>query len=318
MQRQISQTALLLSLFCFFQAILLLPVQGITTESARLDISRDVVQANESAVSQLLPERMSARFRASGDRQFYTENLWEYINGAAESYHSFGFVALAHRDYTGAQGEVTVDVYDMGTPLNAFGIYAAERSPGQTVGSFGTQSYLTEYGLNFFQNRYYVKLSAVAANESAQPLLESLAQVVSDRIGGDLSLPGALRLLPVAGRRPVSERFLGEYPLGHAFLAPAMQAEYSLDGHDTSIVICEAADQADAKGRAVRLRDHFHRLGKVSKAAHIHPGAFHGATSFEGAMLFFTQDRYLIIVVDPPSNPTTLVEKILQRLKEAR
>ena len=58
------------------------------------------------------------------------DNLWEYINGAAELFVEFGVQTCRTADLVSGEVTVTVDLYDMGTPLNAFGVYERER-PGK-------------------------------------------------------------------------------------------------------------------------------------------------------------------------------------------
>ncbi|NOZ60439.1 MAG: hypothetical protein GXO74_02050, partial [Calditrichaeota bacterium] len=51
------------------------------------------------------------------------ENLFEYIDGGADIFLSFGFQQLQVRDFAFDSLQFTVELYNMGTPLNAFGIY---------------------------------------------------------------------------------------------------------------------------------------------------------------------------------------------------
>ena len=52
----------------------------------------------------------------------------------------------------------------MGNPLNAFGVYAAERSPEYKYIPVGAEGYISEGVLNFVQDRFYVKLSGFGEN----------------------------------------------------------------------------------------------------------------------------------------------------------
>ena len=55
------------------------------------------------------------------------DNLWEYINGAAELFVEYDVQTCRTADLSAGDLTVTVDLYDMGTPLNAFGIFVRER-----------------------------------------------------------------------------------------------------------------------------------------------------------------------------------------------
>ena len=64
-------------------------------------------------------------------RSYFPETLFEYINGAAESYLSYDFRELVVADLQkkGTEATLTAEIYDMADPVNAFGIFGAERYP---------------------------------------------------------------------------------------------------------------------------------------------------------------------------------------------
>ena len=75
----------------------------------------------------LLPSSdWSVEWKWDGDPQyFYSENLYEYINGSADLYNSYGFQELVTINYAANEDQyVILDIYDMGTSLNAFGIFS--------------------------------------------------------------------------------------------------------------------------------------------------------------------------------------------------
>ena len=57
--------------------------------------------------------------------------------------------------------DFTLDIYNLGTPANAFGIYAAESSPDYHFLPIGAEGYGTNEILNFLQDEFYVKLSGL-------------------------------------------------------------------------------------------------------------------------------------------------------------
>ena len=54
------------------------------------------------------------------------DGLWELINGAADTFLSYGFETVTVQQYSAGDVTASVAAYDMGTPLNAFGVYRAE------------------------------------------------------------------------------------------------------------------------------------------------------------------------------------------------
>jgi len=99
---------------------------------------------------------------------------------------------------------------------DAFGIYAAERSPTYKFVSIGGEGYRDKGVFNFLQDHYYVKLSGSGANVDG--LLDQFARLLSERIGGVRTLPALLVKLPREHRVPHSEQYVRKDPLGHAFL----------------------------------------------------------------------------------------------------
>ena len=97
---------------------------------------------------------------AQGPPSFYrADTLYEYMDGGADVYLLYNFQVLQHQNFKSGQAELSVDIFDMGSAEDAFGIYAAERSPSYHFLDVGTEAYRSEGILNFLQDRYYVKLA---------------------------------------------------------------------------------------------------------------------------------------------------------------
>ena len=56
-------------------------------------------------------------------QNYFPENLFEYINGAAEIYLSYDFHELIVAQYakSGTESALAVEIYDMGSSTNGFG-----------------------------------------------------------------------------------------------------------------------------------------------------------------------------------------------------
>src|SRR5574340_658280 len=61
-------------------------------------------------------------------RTYTPQTLYECIDGAADLFLAYGFQTLTHGEYGADDAHlITVDVYDMGAPLHAFGVFSSER-----------------------------------------------------------------------------------------------------------------------------------------------------------------------------------------------
>jgi len=184
-------------------------------------------------------------------RAFGPENLFEYINGAAEAYLSYDFRALAVGDYVAdaSKAAVTAEIYDMGTPLNAFGIYGAERFSESRFIDVGSQGYAEDGVLNFLHGRYYVKLLCFDCEGDGSGTLAGFARAfIALTPGEPKGFPPLLRTLPRRGLVANSEKYILRNVLGFAFLHDGYLAAYR-DGdasYDGFLVEAASAEEAEA------------------------------------------------------------------------
>ncbi len=165
--------------------------------------------------------------RAGEVRMYGADNLWEYIDGAAELFVEYGVQSCATADLSSGDLTVTVDVYDMGTPLDAFGVYSRERSgdaiavPGATV-ALVSPPYLAL----MLKGGSYVKVNALEGDltgEAATTLLQALAE----GLPGTAGYPSELDLLPSIGRVAGTEGFHRDGFLGLTELNNCLYSEYA-------------------------------------------------------------------------------------------
>ncbi len=276
--------------------------------------------AIEESLSSLLPKAAEVGAMLSGEQQFYSSNLYEYIDGAADAFLQDDLVAMVHQEYKAPKADVTVDIYNMGKPLNAFGMYAAERSPGYHFVPIGAEGYVNEFILNFFQAEFYVKLSGFSDKPSSAPDLDRFARVVSQKIGAGKAMPKALTLLPTQGLLAHSEKFVNRAPLGHEILSPAIEGSYSLEGSvgadakPTTLLISKAADPVGALQKVSSLRDYFNQSGKVTPAPKVIPDGFRGTNQYEGEVLVFARGPYAILCISPPPHPERFLATVVDHL----
>jgi len=248
-----------------------------------------VLRAQQPPIPAEVKTRLAALLPNGKNRaRFYSSDLYRYMDGGADIYLKYGLAAMAHCEYKRAGVEMTVDVFDMGGPLQAFGIYSAERSPEYHFIPIGAEGYSSESTLNFLQGRYYVRLSAFG--DGAAPALDSFARAISRSIGGDRSLPALLDILPRENRVARSEKYVVQAPAGHDFLAPALTASYRFDGKVTSLVISLAADAREANQRVEQLRSYY--------------------SARQGEVVFFARGRYAILCLHPPADAAAFLAKV--------
>jgi len=269
-----------------------------------------VPPATQEQLLKLLPDSAKLAATTTGVPRFYAADLYEYIDGEAVGYHAYDFIALLNQAYKSKGLDVIVDIYDMGEPANAFGVYASECSPENHFLKIGAEGYLGDTGLNFWQGRYYVKLSGVDQKGNLSSVLESFAQSISERIQEGKTLPLALALFPAEHLVAHSQKFLKKAPLGHDFLAPAFKAAYAWDGKASTLVISWAKDAKEALAQVEQLRGHFGKFGKVELLNGLGFDAWQGTSPYEGSTIFFARGQHAVIFIQPPVNPDSFLKKL--------
>ena len=226
-------------------------------------------------------------------RSFAPVSLFEYINGAAESYLSYGFQELAVADYKSDSGPatITVEIYDMGGNLNAFGIYSSERYPGSRYLDIGAQGYFEEGTLNFFAGRNYVKLLCFDCGLTAEAALKGFAADIEKRLGEEKgSLPEALGFFPPEGLAANSEKFVRQNVLGYGFLHDGYLAGYEVSGQEFELFIVAGGNEAEAKSM---LDQYLAAQAKSGSPAEKSGPGYHVSDRYARNVFLAVKGRYL-------------------------
>lgn len=164
-------------------------------------------------------------FRPVGEVEAYgKDDLWKYIDGAADLFLAYGFRQLEARDVESGDLRLTVQVYDMGTPLAAFGVLSIEGGrdairPG--IGA-GWAASLPEQCL-LAKDRFYVKVDATRGGLS-EASAKAIADAVARALPGSDGPPGEFERLPGGSYAPGSARYTTRGFLGLSEMPPCVHA----------------------------------------------------------------------------------------------
>jgi hypothetical protein len=179
-------------------------------------------------------------FKKSTTYPVYTpENLWDYIDGAADTYLGYGFVDLHVAEYKRGKNVIKLEIYRQADNTMAFGVYSSERSPSFRFLKLGSQGYAVEGAINFFKGNYYVKIRTYSKNQKTLQSAESLATKVADMLPGSSEMPSELSVFPEEGKKVNEETYINESVLGHKFLNKAFKATYQAGNDIFAIFIME-------------------------------------------------------------------------------
>ncbi len=180
--------------------------------------------------------------RGAETRTFVGDSLWEYINGGAELYHSFGFVEVTTADYKSPQAELVLDLYLFESSEGAYGLYSSLRPDDPEYVALGVEGYSTGSSLEFVKGNIMVRLIAYDESEAASAALRGLAGKLATDLPGTVEPPEAFSLLPLENTIPGSDRMVGEAFLGQSFLN-MVYTRYYLVGADTvTLFLIDDAD----------------------------------------------------------------------------
>jgi hypothetical protein len=178
---------------------------------------------------------------------FGPENLWDFINGAADTYLAYGFVDLHVAEYKKGKNVIKVEVYRHSDNTMAFGIYSSERSPSFSFRNLGAQGYTADGAINFFKGDYYVKIRTYSKSAKTIQSAESVALKISNSLKGDTKMPPVLTKFPESGKKINEETYINESVLGHKFLNKAYKAVYEVGPDNFSVFIIENNKPADLR-----------------------------------------------------------------------
>lgn len=257
----------------------------------------------ENKLNQLFPEpHFINGWSLDGRPTHYTpENLYDYIDGEAELFHDYGFRELATLTYYQDSPEDTffvINIYDMGSDLNAFGIYSTYRYPGYDFDSVGVEAIVSDYGLKFYKGQYFVDISMGDATVTIQGAAHAAADTVSKKINAPLTPPDFLNLLPLDHQIDKTLRYVASGMLNQTFLPEGIEAQYQFDGDEISgFIIRFDADDQVAEG-IEELKLFFGESKQLHQDDLSNREIVGIQTPYHGILLCSLHDRYLFGVQD--------------------
>ncbi len=141
-----------------------------------------------------LPQEID-NWKAASQRTFSDSTLYDYIDGGAELFLSFGFEKVYNRIYSRQnQPDLLVDIFYMNTSYDSFGAFT--HTSGKIGKEFGAQSQLTQGAIVFWKSNFYVSIFANPETEESKSVLPKLASSMDESIKGESVLPEVLNYLP--------------------------------------------------------------------------------------------------------------------------
>jgi hypothetical protein len=270
-------------------------------------------------VGRALPDRVAGWARSAQIQLFSPADLWEYIDGAAEQYLSYGVQDVATAKYTNTSGTVVgVDIYRMADSVNAFGIYRQELSPKARPVAIGVEGRAGSSSLKFWSGSFYVKLTASPVG-GGQPELEPLAGAIARGLGEPGVMPPQVDWFPVVGLVPDSIRFAPADALGQSAFTNAFEAKYENPREPSTALVVPFDSEQQAVAAFARYESFLAKAGGMTKVASPGNGGFSANDSFQGFILAVRAGSSLAISLGASDQRTAsaILAEIVKRLPPA-
>ena len=118
-----------------------------------------------------------------GAQEAEGNKLFELINGGAVIFFKHNFRRALFREYTlGGSKSINLEIYQMGSPQDAKGIYTIKIEKGGAKLPFGEEGFLFEYFCMLRQGPYFISITGADATVTVRKALTSIAQQVVHNI----------------------------------------------------------------------------------------------------------------------------------------
>jgi len=148
----------------------------------------------------LAPKQVNGWKSNGAGRMFTADTLHKYINGASEIYKALHVQrVLAQRYMKPDSPHITLDLFEMATPADAFGAYHHDIRAGKSAG-IGQESEYEGATLVFWKGAYIVYITSAKAPDPVRAAIFELGRSVATAIPEAGAPPELLGELPEKGR----------------------------------------------------------------------------------------------------------------------
>lgn len=154
------------------------------------------------------PQEVAGWIMSYDIQTYQGQKIYDFIDGAGEIFMKYNFEVAAAAEYKGpGDAAISVEVYRMKTPEDAYGVYAYYRPAKYDKLDVPQAGYASGITAGVWRNLYYVKVYGLEEMPGVADAVKEFATAVSRKIPGEGNLPLYFRVLDVDGLVKGSERF---------------------------------------------------------------------------------------------------------------
>ena len=260
----------------------------------------------------------------TGIAMYTPSTLENLLDGEAEALRRYNVKECAHAEYApGGVGNqlMTADVFQFGSPTEAYGYYSSQRSPNASIVKIGAEGYKEDTALNFWKGPYYVRLAITASDKAPfQAEMPKLAAVIAAKLTGSTAVPEIVKMLP-AGYTPRTEQYRLSDIAAQSYIRNGMVAKYAKAGQQAELFVAVFPSSSAAKEAFTKYSAYLSKPsnlavgGKVTAPAGLGEKAISLKTKFTGVVIAALKGKTLIgirsVADDPKSQAaaTALVKE---------
>jgi hypothetical protein len=215
-------------------------------------------------------------------RHFTADNLYEYMDGNAESYLAYGFTQMQGVTCKSGENTLVIDISEMVDADAAYGIFSGNRDPGHPIEKIGMGGQVMPRRGTFAKGNYYVEISATPDLDHT-PTLTAFTAAMEKLLEGRSTPPDALAwFLP---EKLVSARMIPESVLGVRLLKRGYVAQYD---QGKAFLVLETSPQSAAAVMS-KLRQRY----PSAQSAQVADEALQLQDKYLGGVCFFRKGKYI-------------------------
>lgn len=154
-----------------------------------------------------LPKQLKGWTAEPRDHLYDEKTIYSYIDGGAELYKAYNMRQCLSRRYTTTKGpSIILDIFDMGTSDDAFGVFTHD-TDGNVI-DIGQDARYRSGWLSFWKYRYFVSIYMEEETVAAEKAVKALGREVAGCIAKKGFRPRILQKLPSEGLVSGSVRYL--------------------------------------------------------------------------------------------------------------
>lgn len=242
---------------------------------------------------------------------FNPDNLFDRINGAAPLYLENNFREMTSLEYKKGDDYITIQAYRHATPVDAFGMYASERSSDLEFLPVGGEAQSGDKNFYFFAGNMYVKMQGSSQGD-IKSTLQQIGKELAVKIDPQADYPSILKLFPEKGKIPYSESYITSSYIGHDFLSSVYTVKYDNNGQEFQLFVIDGTSKDGSKA----ILDNYFAFTGQNEA--FNEGALLIKDKYNGEIPVIWKGRYIVGVFSEKGerleDSTTWINDLSQKL----